>query len=128
MLLPEVANDLTLGGAKVGGILAESSVSAEPTSSGGPRVDHAVIGVGVNLHAPPSVAGAAGLGDRVDPMKLLTEFISRFRIGYTPASPGFATATAGRCKSVRASSGCEPSLRLASDGLIKPRASLKPAA
>jgi BirA family biotin operon repressor/biotin-[acetyl-CoA-carboxylase] ligase len=46
-------NDLLLGGAKVGGVLVDSALTA------GGAVDWVVIGVGVNLAAAPEVVGRA---------------------------------------------------------------------
>jgi BirA family biotin operon repressor/biotin-[acetyl-CoA-carboxylase] ligase len=96
-------NDLLIGGRKAGGILAESSVAAD-------RLDHVVIGIGVNLEAPPGVPGAAGLGP-VDAAGVLGAFLRTFRAGYHPASAGFAgdvrrtwaavSATLGRSVEVR---------------------------
>jgi BirA family transcriptional regulator, biotin operon repressor / biotin---[acetyl-CoA-carboxylase] ligase len=61
-------NDLLLRGAKVGGILAEAAVA-------GGRIEHVVVGIGVNLSSPPpGMEGAGGLGD-VDAGKLLTSFL-----------------------------------------------------
>jgi BirA family transcriptional regulator, biotin operon repressor / biotin---[acetyl-CoA-carboxylase] ligase len=65
-------NDLLVEGSKVGGILGEAVVADD-------GVQHAVIGVGVNLEPPPDVADAAGIGD-VDPEALLTAFLIRFRV------------------------------------------------
>ncbi len=67
-------NDLLLGGAKVGGILVESSIADG-------RVRYVVVGVGVNLEPPTGVRAAAGLGD-VDPAALLSAFLVRFHDGY----------------------------------------------
>jgi BirA family biotin operon repressor/biotin-[acetyl-CoA-carboxylase] ligase len=67
-------NDLLLGGAKVGGILVESSVADGV-------VRYAVVGVGVNLEPPTGVEGAAGLGG-IDPAALLSAFLRRFHEGY----------------------------------------------
>ena len=108
-------NDLTLGGAKIGGILAESSVKAGALA-------HVVIGVGVNLDAPPTVAGAAGLGDGVYPMELLTAFVGRFQTGYTPAAPGFASATVGRWRDVSSTLGSDVEVRFADGTSIRGRA------
>lgn len=49
-------NDVLLAGRKVSGILAEAA-----TTSGRPRLDHLVMGVGVNLHTrfPPGLADIA---------------------------------------------------------------------
>jgi BirA family biotin operon repressor/biotin-[acetyl-CoA-carboxylase] ligase len=62
-------NDLLVGGAKVGGILAESELV-------GRAVRHVVVGVGVNLRPPDGVAGAAGIG-AVDPEALVSAFLRR---------------------------------------------------
>src|SRR5439155_8468369 len=61
-------NDLMLGEAKAGGVLAESAV-------GGEALAYVVIGVGVNLVSPEGVPGATGLGADVEPMALLSEFV-----------------------------------------------------
>jgi BirA family biotin operon repressor/biotin-[acetyl-CoA-carboxylase] ligase len=68
-------NDLLVGEAKVGGILAEAAVA-------GGAVDHLVVGVGVNLGAAPEgVEGAGGLGGlAAEPV--LSSFLRRFRAGY----------------------------------------------
>jgi BirA family biotin operon repressor/biotin-[acetyl-CoA-carboxylase] ligase len=63
-------NDLLVGDAKAGGVLAASSVVAK-------EVRWVVIGSGVNLEAP-DVEGAAGLGD-VDRAALLGGFLSLMR-------------------------------------------------
>jgi len=44
-------NDLVLGGRKVGGILCELAAR-------GDRVDHAVAGIGLNVHGAPEAEGA----------------------------------------------------------------------
>ncbi len=62
-------NDVLVDGAKVGGILSESSVAGE-------RLRHVVVGVGVNLEAPPGVEGAAGIGE-VGSRGLLVAFVTR---------------------------------------------------
>jgi BirA family biotin operon repressor/biotin-[acetyl-CoA-carboxylase] ligase len=62
-------NDVRVGDRKVGGVLAEASVADE-------RVRHVVVGVGVNLEAPPGVEGAAGIGD-VGARRLLIAFLTR---------------------------------------------------
>ncbi len=67
-------NDLLLAGAKVGGILTESSVVDG-------RLRYAVVGVGLNLRPPAGVEAAAGLGS-VDPAAILTAFLQRFHDGY----------------------------------------------
>lgn len=75
-------NDLLLGQAKVGGVLAESSVT-------GDQVRWVVIGSGLNLETPaiehrdePSALEVTGLGSEVDRVALLGSFLSRFRRGY----------------------------------------------
>jgi BirA family biotin operon repressor/biotin-[acetyl-CoA-carboxylase] ligase len=61
-------NDVLLGDAKVGGILAEATVA-------GGRIEHVVLGVGVNLAGPPAgVEQAAGLGG-VEAEPLLAGFL-----------------------------------------------------
>lgn len=67
-------NDLLLAGGKVGGILAESSVT-----DGSLR--YVVVGIGLNLEPPTGVEAAVGLGD-TDPAALLAGFLRRFRDGY----------------------------------------------
>jgi len=99
-------NDLMSGEDKVGGVLAESSMSGE-------RVRWVVIGSGVNLVAP-DVERAAGLGD-IDRVQLFGTFLSRFRSGYSlPAHelPGHVrvrwsavSATLGRDVAALASDG-----------------------
>lgn len=77
-------NDLLLGGGKVGGILAESSVSDG-------RVRYVVLGIGLNLEPPNDVQAAAGLGD-ADPAALLSGFLVRFRDGYVRLPEGAVDA------------------------------------
>ena len=79
-------NDLVIGEAKLGGLLAESSVV-------GDRVEWAVIGSGLNLLEPDRatgegpVSGFAALGAEIDRVALLGGFLSRLRMGYrVPAS------------------------------------------
>jgi BirA family transcriptional regulator, biotin operon repressor / biotin---[acetyl-CoA-carboxylase] ligase len=94
-------NDLlTPAGAKVGGILLES-VMADG------RLREVVMGLGVNLTPPPEIEGAAGLGEDVDPMGLLTGFLQRFRAGYRPEDPGFGAETVLRWSAVSATLGRE---------------------
>lgn len=78
-------NDLLLEDRKVGGILAEAR-------SSGDRIEHVVVGIGVNLGEPPGrVARAGALGD-VDGPRLLERFLGRFRAGYRPGRVGFASS------------------------------------
>jgi BirA family transcriptional regulator, biotin operon repressor / biotin---[acetyl-CoA-carboxylase] ligase len=74
-------NDLMVGEAKAGGILAEASVS-------GDELRYIVVGLGVNLGEPPPVGGAASLG-AMDAPELLAGFLTAFRSRYEPAAPGF---------------------------------------
>jgi BirA family biotin operon repressor/biotin-[acetyl-CoA-carboxylase] ligase len=82
---------------KVGGILAESEVRDCV-------LRHVVMGVGVNLDAPPGIEGAAGLGPEVDPLELLSRFLISFRSGY---EPGDAEAMAARWSAASATIGRE---------------------
>jgi BirA family biotin operon repressor/biotin-[acetyl-CoA-carboxylase] ligase len=76
-------NDLILGGAKLGGILTEARVREG-------RIQHLVVGVGLNADAAPDgMEGAAALGS-VDRPRLLTVFFKRFRERYVPQGEGFA--------------------------------------
>lgn len=72
-------NDVLLGNAKVGGILMESSVRDG-------RFRHVVLGVGVNLDAPPGLPGATGLGD-VAVRRLFRSFLVRFHEAYVAQEP-----------------------------------------
>jgi BirA family biotin operon repressor/biotin-[acetyl-CoA-carboxylase] ligase len=65
-------NDLVDAVGKVGGVLAESRVDRGALA-------HAVVGVGINLTAPPDVPGAAGLGP-VDGGRLLETMLRRLRL------------------------------------------------
>lgn len=77
-------NDLLVAGRKAGGILAESSVR-------GGRIEHVVLGLGVNLGEPPPELPEAGAVD-VDAEDLLGAFLERFAAAYDPNAPGFAEA------------------------------------
>ena len=76
-------NDLLLGPAKVGGILAESVLEGEV-------FEHVVLGVGVNVGTPPGVDGAGAVD--ADPEVLLNAFLERFARHYEPGHPAFAGA------------------------------------
>jgi BirA family biotin operon repressor/biotin-[acetyl-CoA-carboxylase] ligase len=93
-------NDLMLGEAKMGGILAESAV-------GGAAIRHVVVGVGINLVAPAGLPGAAGLGAGVDPMALLSDFLRRFVTTYVEggSAPGFSEDVRARWRAVAATPG-----------------------
>ena len=92
-------NDLLNGaGGKVGGILLESVVMDG-------TLREVVMGLGVNLSPPPDVEGAAGLGEDVDPIGLLTGFLQRFRAGYRPQDPSFGTEIVRRWSAISATLG-----------------------
>jgi BirA family biotin operon repressor/biotin-[acetyl-CoA-carboxylase] ligase len=74
-------NDLLLDDRKVGGILAESRSSSE-------RIDHVIVGVGVNLDPPDNLDLAAGIGD-VDASALLGAFLRSFLSHYASNASGF---------------------------------------
>ncbi len=107
-------NDVVLGHAKLAGILAESTVTAG-------RVSFVVLGAGVNLRTPASVPGAAGLGEDIEPMELLTAFLVRMRQGYVPADPGFARAVCAHWRTVAATLGDQVEVRTA-DAVVRGRA------
>ena len=75
-------NDVLVAGRKVAGILAESRAS-------GDRLEHVVLGVGVNLGAPPVGIERAGAVD-ADPEDLLAAFLTAFARRYAPAEAAFA--------------------------------------
>ncbi len=77
-------NDLLVGGRKAGGILAESRLA-------GDRFEHVVLGVGVNLGAPPAELPDAG-AVRARDADLLAAFLRRFAHRYEPGGPAFAGA------------------------------------
>jgi BirA family biotin operon repressor/biotin-[acetyl-CoA-carboxylase] ligase len=74
-------NDVLVDGRKVAGILAESSLS-------GDRFDHVVLGLGVNLEAPPEGVAGAGAVEAGDE-ELLTAFVLGFSRAYRPEDPAF---------------------------------------
>ncbi len=67
-------NDLLIDDRKAGGILAESRLAPD-------RIDHAIVGIGVNIDPPANVNLAAGIGD-VDASALLTAFLRSFVASY----------------------------------------------
>jgi BirA family transcriptional regulator, biotin operon repressor / biotin---[acetyl-CoA-carboxylase] ligase len=89
-------NDLLLHDRKVGGILTESRTSST-------RIEHAIVGVGVNLDPPENVDLAAGLGD-VDASALLVAFLRSFTSAYASNAPAFirsiAAAYPRRCSTI----------------------------
>ncbi len=94
-------NDLVVGEAKVGGLLAESRLE-------GGRLRHVVLGVGINLgEVAPEVPGGpavATVGD-VDAEELLGAFLRSFRARYAPADPGFPAAVLAAHRKVSATLG-----------------------
>lgn len=83
-------NDITIGGLKVAGILAESSVS-------GSNIDHAIVGIGVNValdvSADPEIAATAvnlnGLADaEVDRSELLRRILQHIDALYIDVRRG----------------------------------------
>jgi BirA family transcriptional regulator, biotin operon repressor / biotin---[acetyl-CoA-carboxylase] ligase len=92
-------NDLLVGEDKAGGILVDSQVA-------GGRIEFAVLGLGVNLGRPPGVHGATGLGDAVDPARLLAAFLGGFREAYRPGGgEAFAAAVQRRWAAVSSTLG-----------------------
>jgi BirA family biotin operon repressor/biotin-[acetyl-CoA-carboxylase] ligase len=69
-------------GRKVGGILAESLVAAG-------RFEHVVLGIGVNLGAPPPAFPQAGAIE-AGAAELLDAFLAGFVRGYRPSEETFA--------------------------------------
>lgn len=91
-------NDLMVDDGKVGGILAESSVN-------GDRLEHVVLGVGVNVSAAPAdVPGATSLGGG-DPAVLLSAFLWCFKHLYHPTEPDFPASVIGAYRAVSATLG-----------------------
>ncbi|MGH2636299.1 MAG: biotin--[acetyl-CoA-carboxylase] ligase [Actinomycetota bacterium] len=77
-------NDLLVAGRKAGGILAESRVA-------GDRLQHVVLGIGVNLGTPPPELPEAGAVAAADD-ELLTAFLRAFARRYEPGHPAFGGA------------------------------------
>lgn len=77
-------NDLLVDGRKAGGMLLESRLAEA-------SIEHAVLGVGVNLGAPPADVPTAGAVD-AEPEDLLAAFLSAFGARYEPSSEGFASS------------------------------------
>lgn len=96
-------NDLVVGEAKVGGVLAESSVT-------GDEVRWVVLGSGLNLADPEvdevdEVDGTAGLGSGIDRVALLGGFLSRFRRGYHAPAAELAAEVVSRWSEVSSTLG-----------------------
>ena len=92
-------NDLLLRDRKVGGILTESLASSE-------RVDHAIVGIGMNLDPPRSVDLAAGMGD-VDASELLGAFLRSFATSYSSNPSAFIESVAATYPRISATIGRE---------------------
>ncbi|MEX2420221.1 MAG: biotin--[acetyl-CoA-carboxylase] ligase [Actinomycetota bacterium] len=90
-------NDLLVAGRKAGGILAESRVSEG-------RFEYVVVGVGVNLGAPPPDLPEAG-AVQAEADELLEAFLSSFARGYEPEHPAFAGAVVSAYREVCATIG-----------------------
>lgn len=115
-------NDLLIGEAKAGGVLAESSVVSD-------HVRWVVIGSGLNLAAPeverrdghhdePSVLEVTGLGSEVDRVALLGGFLSRFRRGYHAPPHQFSAEVVARWSEVSSTLGRVVSA-VGTDGVLR---------
>jgi BirA family biotin operon repressor/biotin-[acetyl-CoA-carboxylase] ligase len=90
-------NDVLVAGRKVAGILAESVTAKR-------RLEHVVLGVGVNLGAaPPEIPGAGAV--RAEPAPLLEAFLEAFARAYAPADPAFRTVVLDAYRQVSATLG-----------------------
>jgi len=78
-------NDLLVGGKKICGILAESSAENATVSAKGRRLDHVILGVGMNANLDPAELGVpdrevttirSELGHDVDLLDLLSTLLS----------------------------------------------------
>jgi BirA family transcriptional regulator, biotin operon repressor / biotin---[acetyl-CoA-carboxylase] ligase len=76
-------NDVLVAERKAAGILAESSFD-------GGRMNHLVLGIGVNLGEPPATVDGAGSIGPADPDALLEAILGAFRRRYRPEDAGFA--------------------------------------
>lgn len=90
-------NDLLVGEAKVGGILATSEIHAG-------RIEHVVLGIGVNLGEAPEIPGAGTVGP-ADPGEVLGAFLERFADGYGRAGSALGERVLGRYRRVSATLG-----------------------
>jgi BirA family biotin operon repressor/biotin-[acetyl-CoA-carboxylase] ligase len=91
-------NDLLVGEAKAGGMLAESRVVEG-------RLEIVILGSGINLEPPQLDGPVAGLGADTDPVDLLAGFLTRFRAGYEIEPPGFSDEVRARWRAVAATLG-----------------------
>ena len=78
-------NDLFVGESKAGGILAEARVA-------GGRVEHVVVGVGINVGEPPRGLPGAGAVVGAAEGQLLEAFLRFFKHKYQPGHPAFQAA------------------------------------
>lgn len=91
-------NDLMVSGGKAGGLLAESSVADG-------KLEHVVVGAGVNVRsAPPGVEGAASLGGG-DPAVLLSAFLWCLRQRLHPERPDWAAEVIAAHREISATLG-----------------------
>lgn len=104
-------NDLLLGEAKAGGILATSRLHEG-------EVEHVVLGLGVNLAQAPEIPGAAAVGP-VDPAELLGGFLERFAEGYGSAGSGLGEGVLARYRSVCATLGRSVRARTATGEVVE---------
>ena len=104
-------NDLLVAGRKAGGILAESRVA-------GGRFEHVVLGVGVNLGAPPPGLPEAGAVEAEDEA-LLTGFLRAFAEGYRPADPAFAHSVTAAYREVCATLGTRVRARTSTGAIVE---------
>ncbi len=106
-------NDLEIDDAKVGGILGESVVRDG-------RLDHVVIGSGVNLVPPDGLdRPTAGLGSNVDRSGLLGTFLVAFREGYRPTEAGWVRDVLDRWRAVASTIGRRVEAERGRDGPVR---------
>lgn len=91
-------NDLLVGEAKAGGVLAESRVVEG-------RLEVVILGSGINLEPPEIDGPVAGLGADADRADLLAGFLVRFRAGYEVEPPRFSDEVRARWRAVAATLG-----------------------
>jgi len=103
-------NDLLVAGRKAGGILAESRVSEG-------RFEYVVVGVGVNLGAPPPDVPEAGAVE-AEADELLEAFLSSFARGYEPGHPAFAGAVVTAYREVCATIGMHVHATTSGGGVV----------
>lgn len=106
-------NDLLLDDRKVGGVLAESKV----TSDG--RLEHVILGVGVNVGTPPKAIAHAGALAHADPQELLVAFLYRFRTLYGPQMPGVAERIVSAARAVSATLGTRVRARTVDGAVVE---------